>query len=168
MSPHGRPRRPGRGGLVAAAAALAGCAAPDSAPVEPRALPPAVLRGVEQALPGARVRSAERELVTLEVYELEVSHDGRSLEVTVGADGTIVDVERDASPLATLPVAVQQAVPAHVPAGARLTGVAVEEQRAVPGFLPLTPPRVRYELDVLRDGEELERTLDADGRLLPE
>jgi len=78
-------------------------------------LPAAVLKAVKAKYPKAKIEEAAREVEDGETtYEVELKDEGHELDVTLKADGTIVEVERTIA-VEALPEAVRNAVAAKYP-----------------------------------------------------
>jgi Putative beta-lactamase-inhibitor-like, PepSY-like len=78
-------------------------------------VPAAVMKAVKDKFPGATIREAEKEEEDGQtLYELELIYEGHKYEVTVKADGTITEIEKQIKP-ADLPKAVSRALKAKYP-----------------------------------------------------
>jgi len=131
-------------------------------------LPPAAADAVKAEFPGAVVGEMEQETEDgVAVYEVELTRGGKEMEVTVTADGTIVEVETEIAQ-ADLPKAVAAAI-AKAAGGAKLTEIEREETRAVVRdgkLVKLDKPKVTYEAEFLKDGREVEVEVAPDGKIL--
>src|SRR5690349_12388632 len=92
--------------LVVAGAALgwSGARAGDE-----KELPDAVKAAIEKAYPGAKLGDSERESLRVVVYEVDVKSGEQALTLTLGRDGTILEVEGVVAQ-ADLPAPVAQAL----------------------------------------------------------
>lgn len=128
-------------------------------------LPQEARAAIQKAFPEATVEEVELEHeLGLTLYDVEIRHQGREMEVKVAPDGTIVEVEA-AVTTKDLPEAVASAI-AKLADGGRV--VELEEQRvyAVARLVELDAPQTAYEAEIVRDGEKLEVRVAPDGRVL--
>ena len=120
---------------------------------------------IEKAFPEATVEGVELEHeVGLTLYEVEIRHHGREMEVKVAPDGMIVEAESRVS-MTALPAAVVRAL-AELAEGGKIEEV--EEQRvyAIARLVELETPQTAYEAEIVRDGEELQVTFAPDGSVI--
>jgi hypothetical protein len=127
------------------------------------ALPAAVRDAVLRAHPGATFGDAERERVRITVYEVEVTHDGRKLELVVSQDGTIIETERHVD-RGTLPAPVGATLDRAI-GQSELRELVRKDVTARLAFTPLAEPSVSYEAEWRRDGKKREVEIAADGTL---
>lgn len=127
-------------------------------------LPPAVKAALDVLYPDAEIEEAEVEKESLKVYEVELEHNGREVELTIAPDGTILEVETEI-PLEDLPEAVAQAI-AQAAQGATIKEVDKEVSYAVLKLVKLDQPQTSYEAELDKDGAECEIEFAADGTIL--
>ena len=131
-------------------------------------LPPAAADAVKAAFPQASIVEVEQENedgVTL--YEVELRQDGKEVEISVSADGVIVEVETQIAE-AELPKAVARTI-AKVAGDAKVEEIQREETRAVVRdgkLVKLDEPRITYEAEFRKDGRETEVEIAGDGTVL--
>ena len=78
-------------------------------------VPGSVITAMNARLPGAQIRSVEREKEGGNiVYDLELSQGGRKYEMDIKEDGTVLEIEKEVAS-AEVPQAVAQAVRAKYP-----------------------------------------------------
>jgi uncharacterized membrane protein YkoI len=127
-------------------------------------LPAAVKTAIESLYPQAVIEEAEAEEEGLKVYEVELKQKGKEFEVTIGPNGTIVEVESKLT-MEDLPAAVAEAI-AKAAAGASVKQVEQEVTYAVVKLIKLDKPMTTYEAELIKDGEEREIEVAADGTVL--
>jgi len=127
-------------------------------------IPAVVKTAIETLYPQAVIGKAKVEEEGLKVYEVELKQDGQEFEVTVAADGTIVDIESELA-VEDIPAAVAEAL-AKVAKGAKITEVDEDVTYAVVTLTKLNEPRVSYEAEVTIDGKKCEVEVAADGTIL--
>ena len=156
------------GGLLAVALLFslgmtAGCAA-EKHPI----LSSAAVESIKAAFPNATIGEVEAEKEDgLDLLEVELTLDGKEIEVTVSPDGVIVEVETEVA-MKDLPKAVADAI-AKAAAGAKVEEIEREETRAVVRdgkLVKLDQPKITYEAEFLKDGKEVEVEVAADGTIL--
>jgi hypothetical protein len=82
-------------------------------------LPAAVKKAVHKKFPEARIRGAAREVEDGETtYEVELTVEGRAVDVAMNAEGEILEIEKEI-PVSRLPRAVKKRLEAKYP-GARI------------------------------------------------
>ena len=102
-------------GLVATAVALHA----DEEKIAPEKLPAAVKRAVKKKFPEATIREASKEVEDdVTTYEVELRVEGRSVDMALKADGTILEIEKEV-PVNELPKAVRKKLAARYP-GAKI------------------------------------------------
>jgi len=149
--------------VVAVVAVLAGVvtyAARDEAVT----LPVAVQDALGEQYPGATVEESEIDVEGIRVYEIELKADGKEFEVTITADGTILEVETEIT-LNDLPKPVKTAI-LDAAQGAEIEEVKKEETLYVVTLQKLAEPEISYEAELVQNGEEVELELAADGTVL--
>jgi len=144
---------------LALTALAAGCAS---------ALPDAASDAIEAGWPGATIGRAEVEDEHgLKVHEVDLTHGGRDMEVTVADDGTILEVETELA-LADTPEPVKGAI-IKAADGAVVHEIEREETRAVVRdgkLVKLDKPIVTYEAEFRKAGKEVEIELTPDGKII--
>ena len=129
-------------------------------------LPDAVKAKVEKLYPKAEIEKVEMEDEDgITVYEIEVEEEDVETELTISSDGTLIEVEEEIEADA-LPEAIKQAV----------AGDEIEEAKKETNYWVVTSgiltkldtPEVAYEVEVERDGVEMEIEFSPDGTVLEE
>jgi len=154
-------------GIVAAAVmagALWGHAAARGRDDEKSKLPKAVAVSIEKAFPKAKVVGVEKQRHVVLIYEVEMIQGGQEIEAEVFADGEILSVEREIS-AAALPKAVERALDIEA-RGAKIRELEQRHILAAISAARHAKPKVVYEAEVIRDGEEILIALDAAGLIL--
>ena len=125
-------------------------------------LPAAARQSAEKVFPGAQIQKVKMEEENgLQLYEVKLSQKGAKAEVTVAADGTVVETETSMAP-DQLPKVVRDAVAQAAP-GAKTVKAKREEVLADSKLAKLANPKVSFEIEVAKDGKEGELTVSADG-----
>jgi len=127
-------------------------------------LPAAVKAAISALYPNAEIDEVEIEEEGLKVYEIELEENEDEFDVTVAPDGTIVEVETEIS-LDDLPAAVKAAILAAAD-GAQVEEVSKEVTYAVVTLVELEEPQTSYEVELVKDGNEVEIEVAADGTVL--
>jgi uncharacterized membrane protein YkoI len=151
-------QRTGFGVAVALAmAALATAARADEEKVPLDKLPAAILKAVKDKFPMAELKEASKETEDGKtLYEVSLRHDGHNYDVTLRADATFAEIEKELA-AADLPRPVAVAVKAKYPKAT--LGKAEEVTKG---------ETKTYEVH-LKDGDKMrEVVLDADGKILKE
>lgn len=146
--------------LFAAVLCLNGCAA-EEAKAEQVKLPDAAAAAIKAAYPQGEIEEVETDTEGgVMLYEVEIKQAGKELEVSVSAEGTIVEEEQEIT-LAELPQAAQQAA-----AGAKseettkeMTYYVVKDKK----LEKLAAPEVSYCVEIEKDGKVTEMEFNADG-----
>ncbi|MBN1845377.1 MAG: PepSY-like domain-containing protein [Sedimentisphaerales bacterium] len=125
-------------------------------------LPAAVQKTLAEQYPAAAIKEVEEEKAGPIVYEVELTQaDGSVLEVTVAADGTIIEVEHEIKP-DTLPNAVLAALPQN----AVIKEAQIQTIRAVFQPVVLAQSQMLYEVEVMLDGKEVEIEVTPEGKVI--
>jgi hypothetical protein len=125
--------------------------------IEKSDLPPAVQRAADEQSKGATVRGYSTEIENgKREYELESMVNGRSRDVTIAPDGTVLEVEQQVE-MGELPASVRDALQAQTGSG-KITRI---ESLTKQGKL------VAYEAQVRRAGKRSEIQVGPDGKSLP-
>ncbi|MCA1685889.1 MAG: PepSY-like domain-containing protein [Planctomycetia bacterium] len=121
-------------------------------------VPRAVVDAVKAKFPGATIKQADKEVEDGKTtYELGITHNGHSIDVSAKPDGTIVSVETEIK-AADLPAAVSKAVKDKYPRGEIKKAEKVEEDG-----------KTTYEVIVEKaPGKRMELVLDRSGKILEE
>jgi uncharacterized membrane protein YkoI len=127
-------------------------------------LPAAVKAAIAKLYPQAVVEEVEVEEEGIKVYEIELKHNGSELELTIAADGTILEMESEVV-MENLPKAVQAAIIKAAP-GAKIEEVKEEVTYWVVRLHKLQKPETTYEAELVTDGNEIEIEIAADGTIL--
>ncbi len=102
-------------GLLVAAVPLRA----DEEKISAEKLPAAVKKAVQKKFPEAKVRGAAKEVEDGKTtYEVELTVEGRAVDVAMNAEGKILEIEKEI-PVAKLPAAVKKRLEAKYP-GARI------------------------------------------------
>lgn len=148
------------GTLLLSASFTFGAVADDAKKLSPKDLPPQIVKTVQQRLPGADIKSAEKETEDgAVVYDLEMTQKGLKYEMDVKEDGTLVEIEKEVKKPAS---AVMQAVMKKYP-GAQIK--IVMEVNKVEGKKE-TPQN--YEVTFTAGGKEKEVVVALDGSSVKE
>jgi hypothetical protein len=131
----------------------------------PKKLPAAVEQAVMKEHPSAKIRHFEVERRALRFYEVEVQVDGRSREILVASDGTLIESEESIKPDAA-PAPISEALKKLSKSG--VSELERIEVRAETRQAKLDTPRVEYEAEVRDKGKTREVRLSEDGRVLTE
>jgi Putative beta-lactamase-inhibitor-like, PepSY-like len=103
-------------------AMLAGTSQADEEKIPVEKLPAAVTKAVKRKFPKARIQAASREVEDgATTYEVELKIEGRSVDITLNADGKILEIEKEV-PINELPRAVTKRLAARYP-GAKIEKV---------------------------------------------
>jgi len=129
-------------------------------------LPDAVKAVISALYPEAVIEKVEVEKEGPKVYEIELSLNGQEFEVTVAPDGTIIEIESEVA-IDSLPDAVKAAI-AKAIEGAEIKKVEEEVTYWVVTLKKLETPQTTYEVELIKDGKEIEIELAADGTILKE
>ncbi len=126
------------------------------------ALPAAVEASVKALFPNAAVDESKMEKDSVTAYEVEVEDGNNEYDVTVAEDGTVMEVSNEET-MDTLPAAVVQTIEAQ---NAEVKEVEKEVEYAVLKVVKLDIPKTTYEVKIIKDGEEIELDIAADGTIL--
>jgi len=120
-------------------------------------LPPAVQKAVESESKGATVRGYSSEVENGQrEYEVEMTVNGHSRDVTFAADGTILEVEEQVA-VQDLPAAVRRGLRQKAGSG-RIRKIESLRKRG---------KIVAYEAEVIKSEERYEIQVGPDGKTLP-
>lgn len=119
-------------------------------------LPAAVTKAIKDKFPNGKIEGAETEVEDGKtIYEVEVDSKGGEYTVSLKADGTIEEIEKELAE-GDLPAAVAATLKAEFP-----NGKFKEIEEATKG------DKVTYELQVVENGKKtLEVTVDPQGKIL--
>ena len=126
-------------------------------PVKMKDLPPAVRSTVQEQSKGATIRGLSTEVEHgRRTYEVEMTVNGHSKDVSMDAAGTVIEVEEEVA-LGGIPAAARAAIE-KAAAGGRIAKVekVIREKE------------IAYEAALRKDGKRSEVRVAEDGRLLPE
>ncbi|MBI4579683.1 MAG: hypothetical protein HY718_08280 [Planctomycetes bacterium] len=126
---------------------------------------PQAAEAVEAAFPNARLVKASSELEGgLRVYEATLTEDGRTTDVLLTAEGTIIEVETEVD-LTDLPSTAAERLRTIVGDGkmTKLEKVEVRARVETGSVVPLDPPSIFYEVKYWRGGLPGEKKVGADG-----
>ena len=127
-------------------------------------LPAVVKDAVTKLYPKAVVEQVEVEKEGVKVYEIKLKHNSSELELSITADGTILEMESEVV-MENLPNAVQAAI-IKAAAGARIEEVKEEVTYWIVTLKKLKKPETTYEAELLKDGKEIEIEIAANGTIL--
>jgi len=128
-------------------------------------LPKPAASALRKAFPRALFRGVEFEHVEApRLYEVQLARGGRDLEVTVSADGVIVEVETQVAK-DELPAAVARTIGAAA-GGAELDELEKAETRAVLKFVELKQPQVAYSAEFRKEDMKQEIEVSPEGKIL--
>ncbi len=127
-------------------------------------LPPAAKAALDALYPNAEIEEVEVEKEGLKVYEVELEQNGQEVEVTLAADGTLMEVETEMT-VQDLPEPVAKAIE-KAAEGATIKEVEKEVTYAVVKLVKLDEPQTSYEAQLSREGAECEIKVAADGTIL--
>ncbi len=123
-------------------------------------LPEAVTAAVQTQYPESIIEEVQTEREGIMLYEIEVKQGDAEYELSIAADGTIVEEEAEID-VADLPEAIQQVV-----AGTEVEEVKKEVTYWVVTLTKLDTPEVSYTVEFKQDGKSGELEFSADGTLL--
>jgi uncharacterized membrane protein YkoI len=129
-------------------------------------LPDAVKGAINALYPDAVIEEVKVEKEGPKVYEIELRLNGQEFEVTVAPDGTIIEIESEVA-IDGLPDAVKAAI-AKAIEGAEIKKVEEEVTYWVVTLKKLETPQTTYEVELIKDGKEIEIEVAADGTILKE
>jgi uncharacterized membrane protein YkoI len=156
-------------GLVAVILATAACRA-DEVKIALDQLPKAVVEGLKAKYPNAELVGAVKENEDGKtVYEVKIKNNGEKLEVTLSAEGKVLEEEKDgdkgdkkeenkAEKVAPdkLPKAVADAIKARFPNGEITSAEKETEDGKVVYDIELKQGGLKYEMDIHEDGTVIE------------
>lgn len=125
-------------------------------------LPEAVKQAVAKILPGGQINEMELERRTVQLYEVSVATGGRQHEITITADGTVLEMEEKIESGKT-PEAVMKKL-RDLAGDAKLKEIERIEVRDELKVVPLGTPRVEYEAEYGVKGKERHIRLSEDGK----
>ncbi len=129
-------------------------------------LPDAVKAVLADLYPNATLEEAKAEEEELTVYEVELEQDEGDIELTLAPDGTVLETETEIA-LDELDPAVKKAiVDAAEAQGAKVEEVKKEVVEWVVTLKKLDVPEVSYEAELVKNGQEIELEVAADGTML--
>ena len=123
-------------------------------------LPEAVTATLQSLFPDGKIEEVEKDFEGIMLYEIEVEQGGEESELSIAPDGTIVEEEQEID-IDALPEAIQQAI-----AGADVEEAVMETEYYVVKLVKLDVPKVSYEVEMKRDGKEMEIEFAPDGTVL--
>lgn len=150
-------------GLIALVAVIL-CTAAYAGKHKEVTLPDLVKAAIAKLYPQAAIEEVKKEKEGIEVYEVELKQNEKEVELTFAPDGTLVETEAEIA-VEGLPKNVADAIGAAVP-GAKIDEVSQETNYAVVKLVPLDAPKTTYEAKLVKDGNEIEIKLAADGTVL--
>ena len=127
-------------------------------------LHPAAAVAIQKAFPDATVGKVEREKESLVLYEVELEQSGKKMEVTVAADGLIVEIENDVA-RSDLPAPVAAAL-TKLAGNGKIKEIEKEKTHAILKLVKLDTPKVVYEVELVQDGKDVEVKIDQNGKVL--
>jgi len=127
-------------------------------------LPDAVKAVINAEYPGAEIEESQVEKEGIKVYEVELEQEGQDVELTISADGKIIEKETEI-PLSEVPAGVKAAIEGACEGG-EIEEVTKEVTYWVVTLKKLETPKTTYEAEVVKDGKEIEIEVAADGTVL--
>jgi len=127
-------------------------------------LPEAISQIINQLLPGGMIEEVQVETEGIKVYEADVKQDGLESQVTIAQDGTIVEVANEVA-LEDVPEIVRTALSGLAGTGT-IKEVCEETEYFIVVLKKLDVPKVSYEAEILKEGEEITVELATDGTIL--
>lgn len=127
-----------------------------------RKLPEAVTAAIQSLFPEGKIEEAEKDSEGIMLYEVEVEQGDAEYELSIAPDGTLVEEEQEID-VDALPEAVKQAI-----AGAKVEEATMETTYYVVTLTKLETPKVSYEVELKKNGKEMEIEFAADGTVLEE
>lgn len=129
-----------------------------------KSVPLAVTNAVIKMFPGVTIEEVAVETEGVQVYEADLEGDGIDGEVTVAADGTVLEKEMEV---------VFDALPREIKAALlklantdQIKEVSEETVYYEVVLKQLKTPRIGYEAEIERDGQEIIVELDATGKIV--
>jgi uncharacterized membrane protein YkoI len=125
-------------------------------------LPAQAEKSLAESYPGSSIKEVQKDEADVKVFDVELAlADGKEIDVTVAADGTIMEtgneIEASALPFDTSKI---------IPSGGEIKEVESEVTYAVLTPVALDQPKTTYNLEILVDGEKVELEVAADGTVL--
>lgn len=117
---------------------------------------------VKALFPNAAIGKCNMEEEEMKVYEVKIKDGDKESEVTISADGTVVEVAT-VEDISALPAAVAKALKAQ---DAKVSKAETSVEHAQLKLVKLDTPITTYEADITKDGKEAEITVAADGTIL--
>jgi hypothetical protein len=127
-------------------------------------LPAAVEAAVKALYPNAVIEETKVEMESVKAYEVEVEDGSAEHEITIAEDGTVMEVSSEES-MDSLPAAVAQTIEAQ---NAEVKEIEKEVEYAEVVVVELDVPKTTYEVELIKDGEEIELEIGEDGTILEE
>ncbi|MCE5278551.1 MAG: PepSY-like domain-containing protein [Planctomycetaceae bacterium] len=131
-------------------------------------VPEAVKATMDKAVEGGKVGKVEKETEDgVDVYEAVITKDGAKCEVSVAADGTLIEIESVVKE-ADLPQAVKDAVAKEIKDGKIIKAEKEEVHAEIKEgkVTKLDAPKTEYEVKVRAAGKVTEIELSADGTVI--
>jgi hypothetical protein len=125
-------------------------------------LPAAVEAAVKALFPNAVIEKSEKEEEKVEMYEVNVKDAGKESDVTLAADGTVVEIETVID-INALPAAAAQTIKAQDGKVSKIEKIVEQAQLKL---VKLDTPITAYEAKITKDGKEIEIKVAADGTIL--
>jgi uncharacterized membrane protein YkoI len=125
-------------------------------------LPALAEKSLAESYPGASIKEVQKDEADVKVFEVELAlADGKKIDVTVAADGTIMETGNEIE-ASDLPFDASKIIPN----GSEIKEVESEVKYAVLAPVALDQPETTYNLEILVDGEKVELEVAADGTIL--
>jgi uncharacterized membrane protein YkoI len=125
-------------------------------------LPAQAEKSLAESYPGASIKEVQKDEADVKVFEVELAlADGKKIDVTVAADGTIMETGNKIE-ASTLPFDASKIIPS----GGEIKEVESEVKYAVLAPVALDKPETTYNLEILVDGKKVELEVAADGTVL--
>jgi hypothetical protein len=129
----------------------------------PNQLPPAARKSLRETFPKGRIQDVRARPKIIQVYEVELTEDGRNVKAEVVVNGEILTVYRRLS-AANMPGVVARSVKDAM-AGGELKHVMQKETHATFSISSFGQPKVQYLATVEKDDRRIQLTFNPDGSL---
>ena len=127
-------------------------------------IPDKVMVAVKSLFPQAEIEEVEMDVEGISCYEIEVEKGDVEFTLTVTPDGTIIEQEQEID-IKDLPEAIRNYIKTA------LSGAEIEEAKKETEYYEiilkkLDKPKISYEIEMEKDGKEMEIEFSPDGTIL--
>ena len=127
-------------------------------------IPDKVMAAVNSKFPQADIEEVEMDVEGISCYEIEVEKGDVEFTLTVTPDGTIIEQEQEID-IKDLPEAIRNYIKTA------LSGAEIEEAKKETEYYEiilkkLDKPKISYEIEMEKDGKEMEIEFSPDGTIL--